>query len=79
MPFNDLKTNDVDKEKNNTHKQRTFPNDECLFRGSKVHETDINGCEKLAFVAHARIQRKAIHSSVLYILENQIICALPLT
>ncbi len=28
------------KEKNNTHKRRTLPNDERLFRGSNVHETD---------------------------------------
>ncbi len=33
------------KEKNNTHKQRTLPNDERLFGGSNVHETDINGCQ----------------------------------
>ena len=29
------------KEKNNTHKQRTLPNNERLFRGSNVHETGI--------------------------------------
>ena len=44
------------KEKNNTHKQRTLPNDERLFRGSKfnVNETDINGCQNMAFVAHTQ-------------------------
>ena len=34
------------KEKNNTHKQRKLPNDECLFRGSNVHETDITDAKK---------------------------------
>ncbi len=54
MPFNDLKTNEIDKGKNNTHKQRTLPTDERLFRGSNVHETDINGCQKMAVVAHTQ-------------------------
>ncbi len=43
------------KEKNNTHKQRTLPNDELLFRGSNVHEADINGCQKMASVAYAAL------------------------
>ncbi len=34
------------KEKNNTNKQHTLPNDERLFIGSNVHETDINGCQQ---------------------------------
>ncbi len=34
------------------YKQCTLPNDERLFRGSNVHETDINGCQKMAFVEH---------------------------
>ncbi len=42
------------KKKNSTHKQRTLPNDECLFRGSNVHETDINGCQEMDFVAHTQ-------------------------
>ncbi len=41
-------------EKNNTHKQRTLPNDERLFRESNVHETDINGYQKMAFVAQTQ-------------------------
>ncbi len=41
------------KEKNNTHKQRTLPNDERTFKRSNGHETDINGCQKMAlFVPH---------------------------
>ncbi len=42
-----------------THKKRmkkrmtlTLPNDERLFKGSNGHETDINGCQKMAFVPH---------------------------
>ncbi len=42
------------KEKNNTHKQRTLPNGERLFRGSNVHEIDINGCQTMTFVAHTQ-------------------------
>ena len=38
------------KEKHNTHKQRQLPNDERPFKGSNGHETDINGCQKMAFV-----------------------------
>ncbi len=40
MPFNDLKRMTLTKEKNKTHNQRTLPNDERLFRGLNVHETD---------------------------------------
>ena len=40
------------KEKNNTHKLRILPNDERPFKGSSGHETDINGCQKKAFVPH---------------------------
>ena len=40
------------KEKNNTHKQRTLPNNERPFKGSNGHETDINGCQKMTFVPH---------------------------
>ncbi len=47
MPFNDLKTNDVDKGKKLI---RTLPDD----RGSNVYETDVNGCQKMAFVAHTK-------------------------
>ena len=36
------------------HKQRTLPNYERLWRGSNVHETDINGCQKMALVAHTQ-------------------------
>ncbi len=43
------------KEKNNTHKQRTLPNDERPFNGSNGHEMDINGCQKMAFVPHTYI------------------------
>ena len=39
-------------EKNNTRKQRTLPNDERPFNGSNGYETDINGCQKMAFVPH---------------------------
>ncbi len=42
------------KDKNNTLKQRTLPNDERLFRGSNVHETNINGCQKMTFVTHTQ-------------------------
>ena len=52
MLFNDLETNDVDKGENNTHKQRTLPNDERLVKGSNVHETNINGCQKMSLAAH---------------------------
>ena len=52
------------KEKNNTLKQRTLiPNDERLFRGSNVmnvHETDINGCQKMAFVANTAFVRPGL-------------------
>ncbi len=41
-------------ENNNTHKQRTLPNDERPFRGSNVNETDINGCQKMTFVVHTQ-------------------------
>ncbi len=40
------------KGKNNTHKQRTLPNDERPFKGSNRLETDINGCRKMTFVPH---------------------------
>ena len=40
------------KEKNNTQKQRTLPNDERSLKGSNGHETDINGWQKMAFVPH---------------------------
>ncbi len=40
------------KENNYTHKQRTLPNDERPVKGSNGHETDINGCQKIAFVPH---------------------------
>ncbi len=43
------------KEKNNTHKQRKLPNDECPLKGSNGHETDINGCQKMVFVFHALV------------------------
>ena len=36
------------------HKQPTLPDDERLFRGSNVHEMDINGCQKMAFVVHTQ-------------------------
>ncbi len=39
------------KEKNNTHKQRTLPNDERLFRGSNVHATD----PKMAFIVYTHV------------------------
>ncbi len=42
----------VTKEINNTYKQRTLPNDERPLKGSNGHETDINGCQKTAFVPH---------------------------
>ena len=45
------------KEKNNTHKTRTLPNDERPFKGpkglTKGLETDINGCQKMTFISHA--------------------------
>ncbi len=41
------------KEKNNTHKQRTLPNDERPVKGPNGHESDINGFHKIAFVPHA--------------------------
>ena len=40
------------KEKNNTHKQRTLPNDERTFKGPNGHKTDINGSQKMALVPH---------------------------
>ncbi len=40
------------KEKNNSDKQRTLPNDERPLKGSNGRETDINGCQKMAFVPH---------------------------
>ncbi len=43
-----------EKYKYNTHNQRTLPYDEHPFKGSNGHETDINGCHKMAFVPHTQ-------------------------
>ena len=54
------------KEKNNTHKQRTLPNDERPVKGSNGHETtNINIMPKMAFgsraLAYAALVRQGLY------------------
>ncbi len=57
MTFNAWKTNDVDKGENNTHKQRTLPNDECPVKASNGHETQFRRISTNAKKWHSFLMR----------------------